>query len=111
MTSMLHKKDWSAQHRRALSATEIVTELAATQGWALDGDGAGVAITKTFGFANYFETIAFVNAVAWIAHAQDHHPDLSVHYDRCVVRLNTHDVGGISATDIECARQIDALLA
>ena len=111
MTSMLHKKDWSSQHRRALSATEIVTELATTQGWALDGDGAGVAITRTFGFANYFETIAFVNAVAWIAHVQDHHPDLSVHYDRCVVRLNTHDVGGISATDIECARQIDALLA
>jgi len=51
-----------------------------------------------------------VNAVAWIAHVQDHHPDLSVHYDRCVVRLNSHDVGGISATDIECAHKIDALL-
>lgn len=111
MTSMLPKKDWSAQPRRALSATEIVTELARAPGWALDGDGAHVAITKTFRFANYFETMAFVNAVAWIAHAQDHHPDLSVHYDRCVVRLNTHDVGGISATDIECAERINALLA
>ena len=54
--------------------------------------------------------MAFVNAVAFIAHAQDHHPDLSVHYNRCVVSLNTHDAGGISATDIECARKMDALL-
>ncbi|MCD6662375.1 MAG: 4a-hydroxytetrahydrobiopterin dehydratase [Comamonas sp.] len=110
MTSMLPRKDWSTQPRRALSATEIVAELTHIEGWALDGDGANVAITKTYRFANYFETMAFVNAVAWIAHVQDHHPDLSVHYDRCVVRLNTHDVGGISATDIECAHKIDALL-
>jgi len=110
MTSMLTRKDWSTQPRRALSATEIVAELTQPGGWKLDGDGANVAITKTYRFANYFETMAFVNAVAWIAHVQDHHPDLSVHYDRCVVRLNTHDVGGISATDIECAHKIDALL-
>ena len=54
---------------------------------------------------------AFVNAVAFIAHTQDHHPDLSVHYNPCIVRLSTHDVGGISATDIDCAARIDALLA
>jgi 4a-hydroxytetrahydrobiopterin dehydratase len=48
-----------------------------------------------------------VNAVAFIANAQDHHPDLSVHYNRCVVRLNTHDVGGISITDIDCAARLD----
>ena len=78
---------------------------------ALSGDGADVAIEKTYRFSNYHETMAFVNAVAFIAHAQDHHPDLSVHYGRCVVRLNTHDVAGISATDIDCATRIDALLA
>ena len=54
--------------------------------------------------------MAFVNAVAMIAHVQDHHPDLSVHFNRCVVRFNTHDVAGISLTDIECATQVDALL-
>ncbi len=69
------------------------------------------AIEKTFRFANYFETMAFVNALAFVAHAQDHHPDLSVHYNRCVVRLNTHDVGGISGTDFDCARRFDALVA
>ena len=111
MTSMFPKKDWSTQTRRALSATEIVVKLTELPGWQLSGDGANVAIEKTYRFANYHETMAFVNAVAFIAHAQDHHPDLSVHYGRCVVRLNTHDVAGISATDIDCATRIDALLA
>jgi len=110
MTSMLTPKDWRGATRRALSATEIVSSLAPLDGWKLTGDGADVAIEKTYTFANYFETIAFVNALAFIAHAQDHHPDLSVHYNRCVVRFNTHDVGGISASDIDCARQADALL-
>ena len=111
MTSMLKKKDWSTQTRRALTATEVVAKLAQLEGWSLSGDGAHVAIEKTYRFANYYETIAFVNAVAFIAHAEDHHPDLSVHYDRCVVRLNTHDVHGISSTDFECATQFDALVA
>lgn len=111
MTSMLPKKDWSTQTRRALTATEIVAKLADLEGWKLTGDGADVAIEKTYRFANYYETISFVNAVAFVANAQDHHPDLSVHYNRCVVRLNTHDVNGISATDIECASRFDALLA
>ncbi len=109
--SMFPRKDWSGQSRRALGATEIVTQLGALPGWRLAGDGADVAIEKTFVFANYHETMAFVNAVAFVAHVQDHHPDLSVHYGRCVVRLNTHDVGGISATDIDCATRIDALLS
>ncbi len=111
MNSMFPKKDWSTQTRRALTATEIVAKLVDLPGWQLSGDGADVAIEKTYRFANYHETMAFVNAVAFIAHAQDHHPNLSVHYGRCVVRLNTHDVAGISATDIDCATRIDALLA
>ncbi len=111
MTSMMKKKDWSLLPRRALTATEIVSRLAALPGWQLTGDGADVAIQKTYAFANYYETISFVNALAFIANAQDHHPDLSVHYGRCVVRFNTHDVKGLSETDFECAAQADALLA
>ena len=107
----LKKKDWSAQPRRALTATEVVAKLAQLEGWSLSGDGTDVAIEKTYPFANYYETIAFVNALAFIAHTQDHHPDLSVHYNRCGVRLNTHDVGGLSATDFDCAARFDALLA
>ncbi len=111
MTSMLQPKVWQGQTRRALTATETVSALAKVSGWTLSGDGAAVAIEKSFHFSNYFETIAFVNAVAMVAHVQDHHPDLSVHYNRCVVRFNTHDVGGISSTDIECAARVDAVLA
>jgi len=111
MTSMLTPKSWSGEQRRALNGSETVAGLARLDGWKLSGDGANVAIEKTYTFANYFETIAFVNGVALIAHRQDHHPDLSVHYNRCVVRFNTHDVGGISVTDLDCAAQVDALLA
>jgi 4a-hydroxytetrahydrobiopterin dehydratase len=106
----LPKKDWSQLARRALAATEIVASLAKLEGWKLTGDGSSVAIEKTFHFANYYETISFVNALAFLANQQDHHPDLSVHYNRCVVHLNTHDVGGISSTDFECATLFDALL-
>lgn len=110
MTSDFKKKDWSAQARPALTATQIVAKLAHVESWQLDGDGASMAITKTFRFANYFETIAFVNAVAFVAHTQDHHPDLQVSYNRCVVRFNTHDVGGLSVSDFDCAALLNAML-
>ena len=110
MTSVLTTKNWKAHTRRALTATEIVAKMADLTGWQLDGDGATVAIQKIFQFANYLETMSFVNAVAFVAERYNHHPDLSVHYSRCVVRFNTHDVGGISLTDFECATAVDALI-
>ena len=109
--SMLKKVDWSQRPRRALTPTEIVKRLADLPGWRLSGDGDEVAIERSFRFADYYETISFVNAIAFMANAMDHHPDLSVHYNRCVVRLRTHDVHGISDTDFECAARTDALLA
>lgn len=72
----------------------------------LDG---GQAIGKTYTFKNYYRTMAFVNALAFIAHREDHHPDLGVHYDHCVVRYSTHDVGGLSENDFICAAKADAL--
>ncbi|MDO8718363.1 MAG: 4a-hydroxytetrahydrobiopterin dehydratase [Polaromonas sp.] len=99
------------QNRRALSATEIVTQLTKLNGeqalgWRLmDG-----ALEKTFNFKNFYETIGFVNAVAFIANAEDHHPDLSVSFSQCTVRFNTHDVNGISVSDFFCASKVDALL-
>jgi len=97
--------------RRALTPTEIVTRLAEHPGWKLSGDGAEVAIEKHFEFADYHEVMAFVNAVAFIAHRLDHHPDLSVHYRHCVVRYRTHDVQGLSEIDFKSAARADALLA
>jgi 4a-hydroxytetrahydrobiopterin dehydratase len=107
---MFQTKDWSATARQALSATQVVSALAKLEGWQLHGQGADVAIEKTFDFADYDETMAFVNAVAFIAKRQDHHPEMLVRYNRCIVRFNTHDVDGISSTDLECATQVDALL-
>jgi 4a-hydroxytetrahydrobiopterin dehydratase len=109
--SMLRPRAPSQARRRALTPTEIVTRLAERPGWKLSGDGADVAIERTYTFADYFETIAFVNALAFVAHALDHHPDLSVHYDRCVVRFRTHALHGITDADFECASRADALLA
>ena len=107
----LQQKDWPQLPRVAIAAHELRQQLPTLPGWELDEKRESAAITKTFAFANFYETMAFVNALALIAHQQDHHPDLEVSYGRCTVRLNTHDVGGISATDIDCARRINALLA
>ncbi len=67
------------------------------------------ALTRTFSFKDYYRTMSFVNALAHVANAEDHHPDLSVHYDRCVVRFSTHDVDGLSENDFICAAKADAL--
>ena len=107
---MMKKTDWSGVSRRAMTATEIVTGLAKLEGWQLSGEGATLAIEKNCVFSNYYQTIAFVNAVAFIAHVSDHHPDLTVSFNRCMVRFNTHDVGGISSSDFDCASAVDALL-
>ena len=109
-TSTLQQKDWSQLKRSALSAEHVRAQLTALEDWVLVGSDASPAISKTYRFVNFYETIAFVNALALIAHQQDHHPDLEVGYNRCKVSLNTHDVGGISETDIDCARRIEALL-
>ena len=100
----------TAPVRTALSATQIVANLAQTPGWRLHGDGAHVAIEKTFRFENFLKTMSFANAVAYLAEQQDHHPEMLVTYSSCSVRFNTHDVNGVSRTDFECAALVDALL-
>jgi 4a-hydroxytetrahydrobiopterin dehydratase len=85
----------------------VQRHLALVSGWQL----VGGAIEKTFRFRNDLETIAFVNALAWISHVEDHHAELRVTYDRCVVRFDTHSVGGITTNDFICAAKADALVA
>jgi 4a-hydroxytetrahydrobiopterin dehydratase len=67
-------------------------------------------ISRTFKFEDYYHTMAFVNAIAWMANQQDHHPDMEVGYNRCVVHYSTHSVGGLSENDFICAAKADALL-
>jgi 4a-hydroxytetrahydrobiopterin dehydratase len=92
-----------------LDGDAIAAFLGALPGWELAHDGG--AIRRTFRFDDYHRTMAFVNALAYVAHREDHHPDLGVHYDRCVVEYSTHDVGGLSRNDFICAAKVQALVA
>ena len=94
-------------HEHRLSEASIRELLPQLPGWALVENGH--ALSKTFTFADYYRTLSFVNALAHVANAENHHPDLSVHYDRCVVHFSTHDVGGLSENDFICAAKADLL--
>ena len=100
----------TSRHRDAgLDDAQVAQYLAALDDWQQEQG----KLTKTFSFANYYETVAFVNALAWMIHAEDHHPDLLVSYNRCTVGFNTHSVnggrGGLSENDFICAAKTDAI--
>lgn len=89
-----------------LEQSEIKRFLRELEGWEQTGN----EIAKVYGFKNYYETMAFVNAIAWISHREDHHPDLEVSYRQCRVRYSTHAVGGLSENDFICAAKIDRMI-
>jgi 4a-hydroxytetrahydrobiopterin dehydratase len=106
MNELAQRRCQSLEGQAPMGRAEIDTQLALAPGWALvDG-----AIQKRYPFADFHRTMAFVNALAWVAHAEDHHPDLQLSYGHCTVRFNTHSVGGISINDFICAAKVDALL-
>ncbi len=92
-----------------LAHAEVSALLALLPEWHLTPDSG--EIRKEFRFADYFHTMAFVNALASIAHREDHHPDVEFGYNRCVVRWSTHDVGGLSLNDFICAAKVEDLRA
>ncbi len=77
-------------------------------GWMIDETGK--SIQRSFKFDNFHETMAFVNAVAWVSHIEDHHPDMAVGFNHCSVQYSTHAVGGLTENDFICAARVDALL-
>ncbi len=83
-------------------ARELLKQL---DGWELNDN----RISKTFAFKNYYQTIAFVNAVAWMTHREDHHPDMAVGYNKCRMEYSTHAIGGLSDNDFICAAKVEAL--
>ena len=91
----------------ALSRAEAEKLLREIPGWAISDDAK--EISRVYKFGNYYETLAFVNAQAWVVHREDHHPDLEVGYNRCRVRFSTHSVHGLSENDFICAAKINAL--
>ncbi|HQR48936.1 MAG TPA: 4a-hydroxytetrahydrobiopterin dehydratase [Steroidobacteraceae bacterium] len=87
------------------AARALLVQLGA--GWRISDDGK--ALRKAYRFANFHDTMGFVNAVAWIANGEDHHPDLEVGYDYCRMTFATHSIGGLSQNDFICAAKVDAL--
>jgi 4a-hydroxytetrahydrobiopterin dehydratase len=88
-----------------LSPGEVAILMGQLEGWEF----LEKTIRKTFQFKNYYQTMAFVNAVAWISHREDHHPDLTVGYNNCRVDYTTHAIGGLSENDFICAAKVDTL--
>lgn len=95
-------------HEHRLGEARIRELLPQVPEWELAEDGH--ALVRSFRFPDYYHTIAFVNALAYVANRENHHPDLSVHYDRCDVRFSTHDAGGLTENDFICAARTDRLL-
>ena len=87
------------------TAKEANDRLKKLKGWSIE-DGK---LVKVYPFTNYYQTMAFVNALAWISHREDHHPDLLVGYNKCRVEYMTHAIGGLSENDFICAAKCDAL--
>lgn len=85
------------------TASNLLTKL---NGWQIIDN----KISKTFSFKNFYQTMSFVNAVAWIANREDHHPDMVVSYHSCQVTYSTHAINGLSENDFICAAKIDTLL-
>ena len=92
----------------ALDAEKVQDLLLDIQGWEVNPDNK--EICRSFAFTNYYQTMAFVNAIAWMAHQENHHPDIEVSYNQCVVRYSTHAIGGLSENDFICAAKVNRLL-
>ena len=88
-----------------LTPSEAADLLGQVKGWRLDNN----VISRQYEFKNYYQTMAFVNATAWISHREDHHPDITVGYSSCRVAYSTHAIGGLSENDFICAAKLDTL--
>jgi len=89
-----------------LAVHQVRQLLDQVDGWEVQGG----ELTKSFVFEDHFRAVAFVNAVAWISHREDHHPELRLTYDTVTLRYSTHTVGGLSRNDFLCAAKVDHLL-
>lgn len=109
MSALLQQHCRPREGGSALTRAAAERLLAEVPGWELNA--ATNEISREFRFQDYYKTIAFVNALAWVVHREDHHPDLEVGYNRCGVRFSTHSVQGLSENDFICAAKINSLAA
>ncbi len=90
-----------------MKTEEINEKLKSLTDWSFDLNSK--SLVKVYNFKSYSKNIQFVNAIAWIANKKNHHPDLEVTFNKCVVKITTHDEGGISEKDFELAHAIESL--
>jgi 4a-hydroxytetrahydrobiopterin dehydratase len=93
---------------KPMSREQAETLLSQVPGWELGADGK--TISRRLEFKGFYKTIAFINAMAWIANQEDHHPDFSAGYNYCAVSFTTHAIDGLSENDFICAAKINHLL-
>jgi len=107
-TSSLVQKKCSAcaPGTPALTDAQINALLPEVPSWSVTNN----VLYRTFKFKNYHETMAFVNATAWVSHREDHHPDMEVGYNKVTMRYSTHSVGGLTENDFICAAKIGQLV-
>lgn len=96
-------------NKTTLTSEDLSKALKSADGWKLSSRPGAPSIEKSWRFADFHQTMDFVNALAHIAHSMDHHPELQVSYGACVVQYTTHDAGGITSRDIDAAVRINAL--
>lgn len=89
----------------ALGQREIADLLTQLDGW----EHNGAVIAKSYRFKDHYQAMAFVNAVAWVSHRENHHPDINLGYNQCRVKYTTHALAGLSENDFICAAKIDTL--
>lgn len=91
----------------AMTSEEINALLPKIPGWEVSGDKK--QLSRRYSFKGFYKTMAFVNAVAWIANQENHHPDLEVGYNYCLVKYTTHAVDGLTQNDFICAAKVNQL--
>lgn len=89
----------------ALTQEELQTLLPQIPQWKVSEDGK--KIYRHFNFKNFYKTMAFVNAIAWIAHQENHHPDMEIGFNYCLVKYTTHAVNGLTKNDFICAAKVN----
>ena len=111
MEGIMTEQDASGcSHSAALlSAEDIKSALVDLPGWEYDAQQK--VLTKRFDFKGFYKTMAFVNAVAWVANKQQHHPDMQIGYNYALINWQTHAAGGVTKADIICASESESLYA
>lgn len=92
---------------KPIAADDVKIKLRDIPGWEYDEKKE--IIFRRFDFKNFYQTMAFVNAIAWMAHRENHHPDLMIGYNYCEVRYTTHAIQGLSLNDFICAAKVNQI--